>query len=53
MPTLPSSTVDPLLEELNTSRKFYTFVKKMRSTLRAQVEKQRLEARETARNGGH
>ncbi|KAJ1036691.1 hypothetical protein NDA10_004845 [Ustilago hordei] len=42
----------PLLQELNSTRKFYTFVKKMRAALRAQVEKERLEARDAVRRGG-
>lgn len=44
--------MDPLLDELNSTRKFYTFVKKMRSALRAHVDQQRLEARDLARRGG-
>ncbi|PWY98196.1 hypothetical protein BCV70DRAFT_201985 [Testicularia cyperi] len=50
-PKLPSTVLDPLVDELNTTRKFYTFVKKMRSALRNQVETQRLEARDAARKG--
>ncbi len=51
-PRLDSTLQESLLHELNSTRKFYTFVKKMRAALRAQVEKQRLEARDKARGGG-
>ncbi|KIS68352.1 uncharacterized protein UMAG_10442 [Mycosarcoma maydis] len=52
-PKLDTSLQESLLQELNSTRKFYTFVKKMRAALRAQVEKERLEARDAARRGGH
>ena len=51
-PKLDASLQGSLLQELNSTRKFYTFVKKMRAALRAQVEKERLEARDAARRGG-
>lgn len=51
-PKLDASLQESLLQELNSTRKFYTFVKKMRAALRAQVEKERLEARDAARRGG-
>ena len=51
-PKLEASQQESLLQELNSTRKFYTFVKKMRAALRAQVEKERLEARDAARRGG-
>lgn len=51
-PKLEASLQESLLQELNSTRKFYTFVKKMRAALRAQVEKERLEARDAARRGG-
>lgn len=51
-PKLEAGQQESLLQELNSTRKFYTFVKKMRAALRAQVEKERLEARDAARRGG-
>ncbi|EST09472.1 Chromosome segregation protein Spc25 [Kalmanozyma brasiliensis GHG001] len=51
-PKLEASLQESLLQELNSTRKFYTFVKKMRAALRAQVEKERLDARDAARRGG-
>ena len=51
-PKLEAGQQESLLQELNSTRKFYTFVKKMRAALRAQVEKERLEARVAARRGG-
>lgn len=51
-PKFDASLQDSLLQELNSTRKFYTFVKKMRAALRAQVEKERLEARDAVRRGG-
>ncbi|CCF51367.1 hypothetical protein NDA11_002149 [Ustilago hordei] len=51
-PKLDASLQGSLLQELNSTRKFYTFVKKMRAALRAQVEKERLEARDAVRRGG-
>ena len=50
-PKLEASLQESLLQELNSTRKFYTFVKKMRAALRAQVEKERLEARDAVRRG--
>lgn len=51
-PSLEPSLQESLLHQLNSTRKFYTFVKKMRAALRAQVEKDRLEARDAARRQG-
>ncbi|SNX85931.1 uncharacterized protein MEPE_04640 [Melanopsichium pennsylvanicum] len=52
LPHLEAGLQESLLQELNSTRKFYTFVKKMRAALRAQVEKERLEVRDAARRGG-
>ncbi|PWN47359.1 hypothetical protein IE53DRAFT_321357 [Violaceomyces palustris] len=44
-PEIPESVVENLVSELNRTRKFYTFVKQMRSAIKEEIERRRLESR--------
>ncbi|EPQ30072.1 uncharacterized protein PFL1_02189 [Pseudozyma flocculosa PF-1] len=48
-PQLAPAVFEPMLDELNSTRKFYTFVKQMRHALADETERRRKEAREAAR----